>query len=371
MRELLAELHRGAAADRALLLGLCLVGAVYLGLLASRGVDGFGLQTFSLNLSLYLAALLVLLALALGLLLARHRPARPIGFVTASFISSGFAGQLARGVPMLLALAIFLPLFSSMKSAIPLFNAYTWDDTWIDLDRALHGTDPWRFLQPIFGYPVVTSVLAGFYHLWLLLIYAGGVAFCFFVADRQLRARFFITYFASWTLLGSALAIAFASVGPCFVGPMLGDHRFDEQMAYLRAANEQFPVMTLAVQEQLINWHASGSDGLGRGISAMPSMHVSIAFLFFLAMRRISRIAGLVFGTFFVIILIGSVHLAYHYAVDGYVSIAATWLIWLAAGVAARRITGANKAPEAAAPSVPANPALSIRVGAALPDGKS
>jgi hypothetical protein len=55
-------------------------------------------------------------------------------------------------------------------------------------------------------------------------------------------------------------------------------------------------------------------------------------------MRKESRFAGLYFGIFTVIILIGSVHLAYHYAVDGYVSIAATWLIWLAAGPLARRV---------------------------------
>jgi hypothetical protein len=60
--------------------------------------------------------------------------------------------------------------------------------------------------------------------------------------------------------------------------------------------------------------------------------------LFFLAMRKISRLAGIGFGLFALIILIGSVHLAYHYAVDGYVSIAATWLIWRASGPLARRV---------------------------------
>jgi hypothetical protein len=369
VRELLAELRRGAAADRAILLGLCLTWATYVALLASKGINGLSLASYQLNFNLYLAALLATLVATLATVLARHRPARPIGFLAASFVSSGLAGRLIRGVPMLLALVVFLPIFGSMKSAIPLFNSYTWDETWIGLDRALHGTDPWRILQPVFGYPAVTSVLATFYHLWLLLIYVGGAGFCFFVGDRQLRARFFITYFASWALLGNVLAIAFASVGPCFVGPMLGDHRFDEQMAYLRAADEQFPVMTIAVQQQLVDWYASGAEGLGRGISAMPSMHVSIAFLFFLAMRRISKLAGLLFGIFFVIILIGSVHLAYHYAVDGYVSIAATWLIWLAAGVATRRIAGTDKALDPATDSMSASPALSARADAA--EGKS
>ena len=168
----------------------------------------------------------------------------------------------------------------------------------------------------------------------------GAAYFCFFQADRELRARFFIAYFACWTLLGIAMATVFASVGPCFLGPLLGDQRFDEQMAYLRSANESYPVFVLRVQEGLAAGFRSGSSGLGSGITAMPSMHVSLAFLFFLAMRTVSWVAGIGFGFFALIILIGSVHLAYHYAVDGYVSIIATWLIWTASGPLARRVAG-------------------------------
>src|SRR5690606_14246814 len=121
--------------------------------------------------------------------------------------------------------------------------------------------------------------------------------------------------------LGIVMATAFASVGPCFLAPMLSDTRFVAQMEYLRQANTHFPVMVLQVQERLIAWHQLGDAGLGRGITAMPSMHVSLALLFFLAMRRVSKRAGYFFGAFFIAILIGSVHLGYHYAVDGYVSI--------------------------------------------------
>jgi len=246
---------------------------------------------------------------------------------------------------MLIILAGFMPTFSAMKSAIPLFNAFVWDDAWITLDRALHGTDPSRLLQPLIGYPLISSGLSILYHLWILLIYAGGVWFCFFVDDRDLRTRYLIGYFACWTLLGIVMATAFASVGPCFLAPMLSDTRFVAQMEYLRQANTHFPVMVLQVQERLIAWHQLGDAGLGRGITAMPSMHVSLALLFFLAMRRVSKRAGYFFGAFFIAILIGSVHLGYHYAVDGYVSIAVTGLIWALAGRYVRR---RDPAPEPA-----------------------
>ncbi|SEH20086.1 PAP2 superfamily protein [Sphingopyxis sp. YR583] len=338
-----SSLRRGLTEDRAILTGGLIIWALFMGLLATKGVNGFRPVGVIANLILYLSALLFAVVVVIAARLWRHRPDRPLAFLGQLFTTDDLGVRLARGAPMLIALAVFMPAFSAMKGAIPLFNAYVWDDSWIALDRALHGADAWRLLQPIVGYPIVSSALSILYHLWILLIYAGGIWFCFFVDDRKLRARFLISYFACWTLIGVVMATALASVGPCFLAPMLGDSRFEEQMAYLRHANTHFPIMVLQVQDQLAAWHQAGNEGLGRGISAMPSMHVSLAFLFFLAMRHVSRRAGLFFGTFFVAILIGSVHLAYHYAVDGYVSIAVTGLLWVLAGQFVRRSAAAGQ----------------------------
>ena len=59
---------------------------------------------------------------------------------------------------------------------------------------------------------------------------------------------------------------------------------------------------------------------------------MALAFLFYLAIRRISKYAGWFFGLFALVIQIASVHLAYHYAVDGYVSIILVALIWWVMG---------------------------------------
>ena len=65
----------------------------------------------------------------------------------------------------------------------------------------------------------------------------------------------------------------------------------------------------------------------------MPSMHVSVAFLFALFGWHVSRWLGIVATIYCVVILLGSVHLGYHYAVDGYVAIVATFIIWITAGL--------------------------------------
>ncbi len=343
MRQVIRELRRTATEDWPILAGACGIWAILVVLLAAKGVDALQAASYRSNLLLYLTTLVVLTLLATGRTLYRARPKSPIGFLIGLATDSEVAKRFVRGIPMLAALVIFMPVFSAMKSAIPLFNSHTWDAAFIAADRAIHGGDAWRLLQPVLGFPIVTSALSMMYFLWFFVIYASSIYFCFLSRDRELRAQYFITYFASWTICGVLLATLFASVGPCFVGPLLGDHRFDEQMAYLRAANEHYPVLILRAQEFLIASRIEASGELGGGISAMPSMHVAMATLVALSAARISRAAAVIGFGFLLITLIGSVHLAPHYAIDGYVSIAVTFVLWSAAARMARLVVGGSR----------------------------
>ena len=133
-------------------------------------------------------------------------------------------------------------------------------------------------------------------------------------------------------------AIAFASVGPVFLEPVFGNDRFAAQMAYLNSVGETHGLVVLEVQRILLESFQSGEYGLGRGVSAMPSMHVALATLYFMMARKIDRRLALFFLAFLIMIMLGSVHLAYHYAVDGYVGIAMVVLIWWATRPLARWI---------------------------------
>ena len=61
-------------------------------------------------------------------------------------------------------------------------------------------------------------------------------------------------------------------------------------------------------------------------------MHVAMAALIAIAAWKVSRRLGALAWAFALLILVGSVQLGWHYAVDGYLSLLLVPPIWLLAG---------------------------------------
>ena len=131
-----------------------------------------------------------------------------------------------------------------------------------------------------------------------------------------------------WIGLGNFVAGIFLSAGPVYYGYMTGDaDRFSEFFTAINAYGFQ-NTGTPRVQEMLWNYHVEGHASLGSGISAFPSVHVGMATLIGLYLwRKLGRF-GAVALLFPLAIQIFSVLLGWHYAVDGYFSIAVVLVAW-------------------------------------------
>ncbi|HEX9770080.1 MAG TPA: phosphatase PAP2 family protein [Kiloniellales bacterium] len=277
------------------------------------------------------------------------RPERLTRTIVMDFRTRYLTAERLLGALIVLALLpLFVSVFTGIKALIPVLHPFAWDEAFAAWDRWLHGgVDPWRLLQPVLGYPWVTSAVNFVYHLWLFVVY--GVLFwqAFSTREPRLRMQFLLSFVLTWSLLGSLLAVLLSSGGPVYYGRLTGlADPFAPLMDYLVAADRVAPVRALDVQDLLWRNYAEGASGFGAGISAMPSMHVSATVLFTLLAWRINRWLGRLFAAFAVVILIGSVHLAWHYAIDGYLAALLTWLIWRAAGWWTARDSAGQRVPK-------------------------
>jgi membrane-associated phospholipid phosphatase len=193
--------------------------------------------------------------------------------------------------------------------------------------------DPWRITHGFLGDAASTFVVNFFYNSWMYVMI--GVLYwqLFSLRDPKLRMQFFYSYFLCWTIIGVLFAILLSSAGPCFyAGIVEATDPYQPLMQRLQEIDAQYAVWALDTQQLLWDNYANSSTGFGSGISAMPSMHVSMAFLFFLVGWRTHPAAAIAFGLYAMMVLVGSVHLGWHYAVDGYAGLVLTVLVWLAAG---------------------------------------
>jgi hypothetical protein len=253
--------------------------------------------------------------------------------------------RILLALPLLAVWPVLMRTFSAVKSQIPAAQPFYLDTLLFELDRAIHlGQDPWVLLQPLLGYPIVTYAINLLYALWLFVVYFAILLQITSLRDRRLRAQFLLSSVLAWTLLGSLAATLMSSAGPCYYLLVVGGpDPYTPLMHYLRDTvqnttisilgfDKQLDLIAVAVQDLLWDDYQRGALGFGRGISAAPSMHVASTWLVARMLQTYGQRAGVVGWSFFAVILIGSVHLGWHYAIDGYLAIAGAWAIWRLTG---------------------------------------
>jgi hypothetical protein len=231
-------------------------------------------------------------------------------------------------------LQFLMQAFVAFKASIPIFHPFSWDIAFMEGDRLLHfGYHPFALLQPLLGTPTVTMAVDYVYFLWISVMWLTAIWQAWHGSrETPFRSQFLLSFALCWIVIGTIMATYLSSAGPAYYGAVTGaPNPFVPLMDYLHTVNAQYPLRAIRLQELL--WTAyQDPEMAGLGISAMPSMHVAIAVLMALLGFSVRRWIGWAYSVFAVAILLGSIHLGWHYAIDGYLAGVVTVGIWWLSG---------------------------------------
>lgn len=272
---------------------------------------------FYLSYVLYSLTILVILKMRQ----ARGRMGERLFGIPVTLSPRAFLIRLISALPILAVTPFFLAGFTALKNLLNDTIPFTWDPTLESVDLWLHhGTAPWRWLQ-LEVWPA-TRVVEFVYALWGVALAAVPFVVCLRHATDPNRARLLISYPLVMVLLGNVVAGLFMSAGPFWFHHQIGyTDSYAPLFSYLNQGDLQRAFSSVLFQEYL--WMAYEKDitAIGSAISAFPSIHVAIAALFLFYAWPLGAAARAIAITFLLFILIGSVQLGWHYAVDGYAGI--------------------------------------------------
>jgi hypothetical protein len=243
-------------------------------------------------------------------------------------------GNVARGGSALLGISALVVSFASFKAQIPHINPYSWDAAFASMDKTLHfGTPPWRWIESAIGYGQLTIFTDHIYYLWFPVTFGAAAIAALTPGESALRHRFLLSFALSWIVIGCLFATILSSAGPLFYDRLTGASDFAGLTSQLETVNRLSPLRALEVRDMLWMTYTGQADSVITGISAMPSMHNAMCVLIFMAARHVGRWLAAAAAVYGLAIFIGSVHLGWHYAIDGYVAAALTIVIWKVSGM--------------------------------------
>tara|TARA_B100001059_G_scaffold68287_1_gene65136 strand:+ start:358 stop:909 length:552 start_codon:yes stop_codon:yes gene_type:complete len=183
--------------------------------------------------------------------------------------------------------------------------------------------------------------------MWGMLLF-----FIVYRKNDQLRNQFILTFLVSWFLFGNVMATLLSSAGPVFFHHFHHQDLYLELMQRLDMQNHKitelsvFSLWTLSAQDMLWDSYVTGIRGRGTGISAMPSLHVTIAVLMAMTAFRLNKNWGYIAWVYAFFVQVGSVHLAWHYAIDGYIGALMVVALWHLIGYLLRRNSSSITQPQ-------------------------
>ena len=240
----------------------------------------------------------------------------------------GFAERFAKALGALVICSFFYVFFLLFKTSMPSILTFHADPLFAELDKLLHfGFDPAALTYALT--PNLPTAVADVLYLnfWVGPALYFPVLLFLFDADSQRTTRFLKIYLFAWAALGSVVALLALSVGPVFYDALYGGSRFGFLADNLKSAGFTDGRMG-GIQAYLWQSYIRGESGIGAGISAFPSVHIALVNTWALYLYERAKWLwpiGLALVAFYTYL---TVHIGFHYAIDGYASTLAIWAFW-------------------------------------------
>jgi hypothetical protein len=230
--------------------------------------------------------------------------------------------------------------FSPFKHLIGKVRGFPLDPFLSHIGHALFfGHDGWQITHALFGSPAATAVLQFVYSAWFLMVWLSLIYCIVRSDDARFRMQFTLSFLLCWILIGSVAAYWLASAGPCFYQHIFGDAHYAPLMQRLHLLDLKIAAVApswrlISLDEQNWLWavYSDNSNVFGAGISAMPSMHVAFAALLARGAFALDKRTGWLLSIYALLVWIASVHLGWHYAIDGIVGAPMAVGTWHLAG---------------------------------------
>jgi hypothetical protein len=241
-------------------------------------------------------------------------------------------------LPVFLGVLLMSATFVLFKGSISYALPFSWDLTFDNWDRILHfGYRPWELLQPALGHPLITILIFAVYGIvWYQLMLGVMFYYALLAPVSVRRTQVLLVYLFVFAIAGSYMATAFSSAGPVYFDHIgIEPNPYKPLINYLGTVNSYVLPHPRFIHETL--WWSYDQKMAAGGISAMPSVHNATAMIFVLVAWQAKPWIRYLMIVIFAIIFLGSIHLAWHYALDAYLAWAVTLASWWAAGLIARR----------------------------------
>ena len=217
----------------------------------------------------------------------------------------GELGTLSNAFSYALLLGLAMALHGWAKTMIPFAGGYWADPMLADLDGFLFGQDPWH----LFRNDALGPLFAKIYVSWFPITFGTMGVLVFSKRDHGVLLT---SYLAILIIVGTVGQYLLPSVGPIFYERMGLGPRFAE----LIATND--PTYAYLADYLWKNYELGGAN-LGTGISAMPSLHVTLAVWTLFAAYGLWRPLAIPAAFYVLIMWVTSIASGWHYATDGIV----------------------------------------------------